>query len=80
MLKEEVKVHKTMDDFFKWKCNNVKGKRKSTSKNYGRLLQPEHVTMVRMLKEEVKVHKSMEVFSTWKCDNGKNVNGRSKST
>jgi len=40
MLKEEVKVHKTMEDFFTWKCDNgknVKGRSKSTY-NYGRFL------------------------------------------
>jgi hypothetical protein len=75
MLEEEVKVHKTMEDFFTWKCDNgknVKGISKSTY-NYGRLLQHEHVSMVRMLKEEVKVHKTMEDFFSWTCDNGKNV-------
>ena len=33
MLKEEVKVHKTLEDFFPWKCDNgknVKGRSKST--------------------------------------------------
>jgi len=33
MLKEEVKVHKTMEDFFIWKCDNgknVKVRSKST--------------------------------------------------
>jgi hypothetical protein len=33
MLKEKGKVHKTMDDFFPWKCSNgknVKGRSEST--------------------------------------------------
>ena len=71
-----------MEDLFTWKYDNgknVKGRSKSTY-NYGRLLQHEHVTMVRRVKEEVKVHTTIEDLFTWKCDNGKNVKGRSKST